>query len=821
MNTYNDNLRASVIESLDTQGTQRKKMKSQYNASMFKLYYAQGAKIKAAEKLELANDALVKKANVKEQAVKNNNIATNVVMASSQEKSYVEKSKSNAAVCAANIQVATNAIVRLASDIASINSIANVADYDTEISNPYHDVFKLMGTTAYNAELASQWAMEASEYTAKISADTVNSVATLTDSSVKDLLKVTSSQFDEVSQSVAADNEALANSSIKEKTAEGQLEDTNVDYNATVTSYDITNDELNLDLTVNNLTPTSYDVSFNLLKSSFKAPDEKDVANTFYDLEKLPIEYPADAYYAMLVKEEKRATFSLALAEHILQTGKPYKLDGKNKFFPINIGDGDSVTQTITNKQLYDTDNEEVVLGQNYVIFIVAELKKDYKKMVNNFDDFVSAASFPFALTKPLSAPNTDDFCYSETYDVKSEATIIAVKNKIFNKEQELVTYEEEKDRLEALITLNTNELKKLKLELLFGIGNKTVLNKRINALNEKIKDEKDKRKKASDNITKAQEEIDTFKKELSADEPKTYCSYSCSGQICDEKPEINNHDFNLKEAIFSFKINPDNFNTLGKAQYRCMFLPYTESLIKDLLNTQGLANVEAEATLIKKLNADAKLKITAQQNLIDDYNKNILELGMLIGDLSESLLALELALEGATSKEESKKISKDIDATIEAMESAKDIIGIYNDFILVANNTIVDIKNQLKDDLSSISFNVDDKKQGLFFNLELAEQVTAGNYYVAKSLMKTLIPVVTPESNSGNVVPNKLNYQVIIDPDTTDNFGNPLIVGNQYIPVVLVISNAPESEMSKYTSAISDFESISSFTYGEYAKKD
>ena len=54
MNSYNDNLHADVLASLQSQELDQKKKNAQQNAAMFSLYYAQGARITAADKLESA-----------------------------------------------------------------------------------------------------------------------------------------------------------------------------------------------------------------------------------------------------------------------------------------------------------------------------------------------------------------------------------------------------------------------------------------------------------------------------------------------------------------------------------------------------------------------------------------------------------------------------------------------------------------------------------------------------------------------------------------------------------------------------------------------
>ena len=86
MNTYNDNLRSAVVESLHSQELELNKAESQKKASMFSLYYAEDATVSAAGKLETAKKTLIKKEAVKTQAVANGNLSTNVLESAKQEK---------------------------------------------------------------------------------------------------------------------------------------------------------------------------------------------------------------------------------------------------------------------------------------------------------------------------------------------------------------------------------------------------------------------------------------------------------------------------------------------------------------------------------------------------------------------------------------------------------------------------------------------------------------------------------------------------------------------------------------------------------------
>lgn len=392
MNTYNDNLRSSVVESLDKQETELKKVSSTKDAQMFSLYYAQGARIYAAQKLDSIWEDYQSDQKLQEQAVENNNIAINLIDSANQEKTYVEQAVTNASVGASNVQVATNAIVKLASDIGSIFTIVNAADYDTQIYNQAKQALAYMNKTAYSAELASQYAMEGSMLTSEVSAATVADEATTAGADVKAMLDKLDAQFKATSEQMEADNAELAKTSDAEKKAEGGLEDINVEYVATSKAYTLDNQELNLGVNVPNKsgdrTSGSYYVHFNPLRSAFSSKEQDEAG------------YPVDQYYIMVVKSSLKSTFSITMAEAIIDEADPTK----KQYMEITLPFSEKKGQKVLTSELNDTDGDALSLGDDYVVFVYAKLTENYKRILNNYENYLSAASSEFSLTNQLAA---------------------------------------------------------------------------------------------------------------------------------------------------------------------------------------------------------------------------------------------------------------------------------------------------------------------------------------------------------------------------------------------------------------------------------
>ncbi len=406
MNSYNENLHSEIVTSLNNQEIELKKLKGQYDASLLSLYYAEGSRMTAAEKLADANNELKDQENISEQAVIDSDISTNVVRSATNAKDQVATTVTNTAVAAANVQIATNAIVKLASDTGSIYSIVQAANFGGEIYDQSQTVKANMDITAYQAELASQHSMEASATIAEVATSTVADKATATDTSIKTLLDTATAELTAAADTVTASSTDLATANNVEKKAEGDLETVNATKIAAEASYVVSNQELNLNLSVAlpTVTPAKsaekekYTVSFNAFLSPFPKEDKTTVPPTY-----TPIQ-PVDNYYLFLVKNDAKKTFATVNAENIIS-----KTNDTDKKFFIEISavdDAASYSQEIVVDKLLDSDGDTFVLGDNYVVFMYANLKADYKKKINTFDNYLTAPSATFTVRNLLNVPS-------------------------------------------------------------------------------------------------------------------------------------------------------------------------------------------------------------------------------------------------------------------------------------------------------------------------------------------------------------------------------------------------------------------------------
>lgn len=715
MNSYNENLHSTVLTSLQSQELDEKKKKAQLNAAMFSLYYAEGARITASEKLELANDELTRKAAMKEQAVNNSNIATNLLASAKQQETYVSQSVTNTAVSAANIQNAKNAIVKLAGDMGSVFSMVHAADFGGDIYDHSKTAHQLINKTASKAEKASLEAMEATTLTAQISSKAVSQKAQNTHSAIKNLLEVVSTEFDSISTAVNADNAQVAAANTKEKAAEGILEDFNTDYYASKMAYKLTNKELNLNLKAkaNPNSNDSYTVSWKRIKSPF----QKDSSKPWY---------PVDDYYIMLVKDEKKSTFNASVAERLSNESTEKKVFMKIQAPSASAKAGtkphpSKLTETLNISSLHDSDGDELVRGSNYVVFVFATYNREYKKLINNYEEFLSAPSAPFSLTYSLVAADPSTFVITEEE---------------FESKKTTLTGEKESD----------------------GVEQGT----------------------ASESTTQR----------LSAPQFSTQFTF--------EMGEKDNKEYQV--------------------QYRCMFLPSDVDITKGLLTSAGLRQIATETKSLEKITAEYEPKIAAleSQMLDEKIGEEISKLQTKMTNLKAQEQELKDKMNPTSPKDpqptaaEKKKYQSSLNGILKDLVNTNTKLNKLNEI----PNAIVALQKNMKSDLDSLQMD-DIHQAGLFFNLTLAENVSAGNYSPAGKPPKKTGSSATDKKAKGT--PEKsapITWAVDLGPQTTDNFGNPLIQGNSYVPVVLTVSTAAEENLKQFTNALSDFTMTEPFVY-------
>lgn len=378
MNTYNDNLRNTVIALLQGQESILKALKNQYQAAKLNHFYAHGAAITAKAGLEAAEKDMQASSSVKSASQQAADAASNLAAAARAADQYVKASVSGMAVAAANVQVAANAILRLASDIGNIQAQVAAADYDSDIYRLTEELKRLITDTAYQVEVASQLAMEASFTVSEVSSATVDDQAMAASRSAAHLLTTASADFDTTSDLLASNKNSVVTATLAKNKAEAEVQRLEKEYYSALSAYSLTHKALNFDLSVKVSGKNTMEVAFDAVKEPFK---------------KTAI---ADHYVLMLVKGGKKWAFTLVEAENMAIA------DNTRQVIKVIPEKTTRIRQVIDTAKLQDADGEPIKQGVDYVVFVIAILKDEYKTTINDFDDMLSAPSPAFSLTTPM-----------------------------------------------------------------------------------------------------------------------------------------------------------------------------------------------------------------------------------------------------------------------------------------------------------------------------------------------------------------------------------------------------------------------------------
>ena len=415
MNTNDENLRSTVLQIFEGLQLEKQLSEAKLKEKMFTLRYAQEASRLALENLNQAEGRVLFKKEVKQQAVISANTAK-VQLSFAQEANLdVENAVTNVAVCAANMQIACNAIMRLEGTLGSVYSIISAADFGSDIFVLAEEARNSIDSTAYDAELASMQAMTSSMSISEVSASAVYDLSVGVNGSIDSLLANISSELESASVEVAAADLRYKLAISGENVAGGEYETAKINHSSSAEAYEVSNAQLNLNLKAfpkKGEEHSTVSVEFNFIKNPLykgtKQVLRKTDKGTPLNLE------PIDSYQLFFVKYSKRSTFTIAKAESIIESApdQVVQLDfsepsrsslsnpaisyqfiasetgsevlGVSVDIPYNAVDAGAYT-------LKDADGDEIKSDNQYVVFVRASYTEKYKRTINNFNDYLSA----------------------------------------------------------------------------------------------------------------------------------------------------------------------------------------------------------------------------------------------------------------------------------------------------------------------------------------------------------------------------------------------------------------------------------------------
>lgn len=398
MNTYNENLQQTVVNTLSALALNQSNLDSLKTVAEYTLYYAQGAEITARDKLEGTEDDVTTWQNINNQSLINANQVFNLLTSTTESNTDVAVSITNTATAAANVQIASNAISVLASDIGAAFNIATAALYQTDVYEKIQSANSLINEVANEAKRISKSAMNASGSTSEITISEVLAQTTGVKSKIDNLFTSTQAELDKFAKLAITENAQITKASKAERQAEGELADARREVTAINTAYDNSNNQLNQCLSISVVSQSKITASFAALPlPTFYSPQASIV--------KIPLANPT--YYLTLVPAQNQTTFSIDQVEQLFSQ-RPE--NDKSLFVYItpdaSIDATGAVTRSPTCIQLSsDAFGNPVQAGSSYVAFLYIELSKEYKQYISNYSELLSAPSQPFtpATTLPLA----------------------------------------------------------------------------------------------------------------------------------------------------------------------------------------------------------------------------------------------------------------------------------------------------------------------------------------------------------------------------------------------------------------------------------
>jgi hypothetical protein len=410
MNSFNDNLHATVISILQTREQELCSAAAKKSASIKMYNNLQSAGLTANEQLEITRRDLETKRKAKNQAIVNNNISKNLLGLATHTNDCIKQSVTAVAVSASNVQIAATSIVRLASDMGSIFGIVHAADDKTTIYTIAEEARSMINDTALDAELASHLAMEASIFTSEVTSSVVLDKAKANSDLVNSFLKIVTEDYTDACQAEISESVICDSILADEKLAEGEYLNNEAAYSSSKKAYQITSQLLNLDLTISDESSNGFSIGFDQVKMPFKHLQAQGKSDNLYD--------PIQNYYFVIVKESKKTAFTISDTENLLISDRDEvtvidDLPLKKILIPVkvNVASNKSkkqqdVLQKVNIQEMIiggkgpyaiqDSDGDSIKSGISYVVFLLAIYRDAYKKERNCFTDFLSAPSAAF-----------------------------------------------------------------------------------------------------------------------------------------------------------------------------------------------------------------------------------------------------------------------------------------------------------------------------------------------------------------------------------------------------------------------------------------
>ena len=422
MNTYNENLQQTVVNTLSALSLQQANLDSLRTIAESTLYQAQGAEFTARDKLRKTAENVAIWQHLNEQSLVSENQIFNLLSSANKANADVTTCMTNSAAAASNVQIASNAIAALAADVGAALNIATASLYDTDVYNKIMSANSFINEVANESKNIAKDAMNASSYASEITSTEVLSQTQALKSKIDNIFKSARAQLSDFSNLAIAETGQLVQASQAERQAEGELRDTTSEVQAIETSYSNANKQLNYGLGVQVVSGAEIKVSFTPQPTALP-PFNSSAALTS------AVRNAAPNYYLALLPTQNQSTFSLDQAQQLFAQRAQ---DSTGSFTLINVPDvGQSITEAIYLSTTTEEDDKAkdvfgnpISVGSSYVAYLYIELPQAYKQFINNFADVLSAPTASFVPATTLPVPTGLSYAYAQPESGLSWATV-------------------------------------------------------------------------------------------------------------------------------------------------------------------------------------------------------------------------------------------------------------------------------------------------------------------------------------------------------------------------------------------------------------
>ncbi len=222
--TYKKELSSSIKNSNKEFVKEEYKLDHKKNASKVSLYYAHGQTEKTHNNFISTREDSKAAEKLNKKVVKATNFTENVVLAAKQSLQDSSSTTSNVSTAAANMQIAANAITKLASDVAALKSVAKNTANESKILHHTNKANELIQHAAKKAEEVSLVSMQATIEAAQATASTVVTNAEASLEAVKSLHSSTAANYSNLQELTVTDNENLTTARKNEKLASAKFD---------------------------------------------------------------------------------------------------------------------------------------------------------------------------------------------------------------------------------------------------------------------------------------------------------------------------------------------------------------------------------------------------------------------------------------------------------------------------------------------------------------------------------------------------------------------------------------------------------------------